>query len=295
MFDNAEWLLGPACVVFLWPFIAVQVKRWQDMDCSAWWIYINVIPIAGPVWFVLKCGFAKGSGESNRYGDAHSEELGGTGDAGRVSRLFVVSVVLVFISTSLVDTFRVPANSMLPTLKPGDYIAVNRYSFGIPVPFSLLQFVSVRPPQRGDVVIFLGPHNFSIPFVKRVIGLPGDTIEIRGTAIILNGVAIEQKYVGDYSGTGSALSMNGAMHLSESLAETNYDILLGGIDSPTQGQWIVPSDKFFVLNDNRNNSHDSRHWGFVPKNHLIGKVIAIWFHRDTGYGGPSVSRISVIH
>ena len=174
---------------------------------------------------------------------------------------------------------------MMPTLLTGDFILVNKFTYGIRLPVVDRKVIEIGSPSRGDVVVFRAPQDPSTPFIKRVVGLPGDEIRYHRKTLYVNGERVPQEFLSIYTGTGSGAGMTGAELRRELLDDAPHEILVrqetGGIG---EGRWVVPGNSYFVLGDNRDNSHDSRFWGFVPDRMLVGKAFMIWFNWDWGHG-----------
>lgn len=204
---------------------------------------------------------------------------------------FPVFLVVLLLRSFLVEPFRIPSNSMMPTLLTGDFILVNKYNYGIRLPVLDRKVIEIGSPERGDVVVFRAPQDPSTPFIKRIVGLPGDEVEYRADTLYLNGEAVPQERRGSYDGTGSGAGMSGASLRRELLDGAAHEILVrqrgpasGLFQEMGEGRWVVPQGHYFVLGDNRDNSHDSRFWGFVPDRLLIGRAFVIWFNWDWGHG-----------
>jgi signal peptidase I len=169
----------------------------------------------------------------------------------------VIAVVLaLFIRTFVVQAFKIPSGSMEPTLLVGDHILVNKFIYGIKMPFIHTTLIPVSEPKRGDVIVFIYPVDQSKDFIKRVIGLPGDRIEIFGEKIYINGKPYDDKH-GFYADQGSGSF--------RSTVQSHF------------GPVTVPADHLFVMGDNRDHSYDSRYWGFVPLNFVKGEAFIIYW------------------
>ncbi|HDR16898.1 MAG TPA: signal peptidase I [Desulfobacteraceae bacterium] len=163
----------------------------------------------------------------------------------------VIAVILaLFIRTFVVQAFKIPSGSMEPTLLVGDHILVNKFIYGIKMPFTRTTIIPVKEPGRDDVIVFIYPVEPDKDFIKRVVGLPGDQIEMSGQRIYINGALYEDEY-GVYT----------SRH-----AESNH-----------AHSWIVPENHVFVMGDNRDHSYDSRFWGFVPMRSIKGKAFIIYW------------------
>lgn len=204
---------------------------------------------------------------------------------------FPVLLVVLLLRSFIAEPFRIPSNSMMPTLLTGDFILVNKFTYGLRLPVTNRKFVELGQPERGDVVVFRPPHHPDQDWIKRVMGLPGDRIAYRDNTVYINGEPLAYDTVGVYSGTGNGTEMTGAEELRERLEGRSHTVLernnLPFLDQG-EGEWEVPAGHYFVMGDNRDNSEDSRYWGFLPESNLRGKAFLIWMHFD---GGLDVSRI----
>ena len=201
---------------------------------------------------------------------------------------FPVIFIVLLLRSFLVEPFRIPSNSMMPTLLTGDFILVNKFSYGLRLPVLNNKFVEIGMPQRGDVVVFKFPEDGRTDYITRVIGVPGDEIWYQNRVVYINGEPQERLPIGTYTGVGSGLVMTGAQESVEDLAGVEHHTLVrpGVPDLPpgcrelAYGPVKVPDGHYFVMGDNRDNSNDSRCWGFVPEENLVGKAFAIWMHWD---------------
>ena len=204
---------------------------------------------------------------------------------------FPVFMVVLLLRSFVAEPFRIPSNSMMPTLLTGDFILVNKFIYGIRLPVLDVKVVDIGSPQRGDIMVFKSPTDSVTPFIKRVIGVPGDEIRYQRKTLYVNGKQMVQDAVGEYTGTGSGAGMTGASLRRELLEGAPHDILvrerpgsLRQFAERGEGRWIVPAGHYFMMGDNRDNSHDSRFWGFVPDHMIVGKAFVIWFNWDWGHG-----------
>lgn len=209
---------------------------------------------------------------------------------------FPVILIVLLLRSFLVEPFRIPSGSMMPTLLVGDFILVNKFSYGLRLPVLNTKFISIGEPVRGDVVVFRYPNDPAIDYIKRVVGLPGDKISYRNKKVFVNGEAMEAKYKGVYTGTKSGLPMIGVSLYEETLGDVKHEILIErskpsftpSFDGDT---FIVPDGHYFVMGDNRDNSNDSRIWGTVPEQNLVGKAFFIWMNWNWEDEGIKWSRI----
>ena len=198
---------------------------------------------------------------------------------------FPVLAVVLILRSFVAEPFRIPSNSMMPTLLTGDFILVNKFTYGLRLPISNQKVLAMGEPARGDVVVFRPPHHPEQDWIKRIVGLPGDKISYRDGRLTVNGAPIAYTPIGSYQGRGNGAEMTGAQELSEQIGEHVHRILLR-TESPLldqgEGDWVVPKGEYFVMGDNRDNSEDSRYWGFLPEQNLRGRAFLIWMNFDEG-------------
>lgn len=192
--------------------------------------------------------------------------------------LLVIAILAIVIRSFIVAPFKIPSTSMVPTLEVGDYLFVLRYPYGLRIPFTDTQFLS-KEAKRGDVAVFTYPENKSKDYIKRVVGLPGDTVTYRDNRLYVNGeeMPLMQR------GKRAYYMADGTADVSDIYSETIDDVshqVLRKHFSIRDGEWEVPEGNYFVLGDNRNNSRDSRFWGFVPQSYMVGRAAIIWWSWD---------------
>ncbi len=213
-----------------------------------------------------------------------------------VSIFPVIAFVLV-LRSFVFEPFQIPSGSMMPTLLVGDFILVEKYAYGLKDPVWRTQLVETGKPERGDIVVFKFPPNPSIDYIKRVVGMPGDIVRYSSDKQICVQSAGDSKCqpvklsnVQKSEFTQDKITM---AQLDEKLGEVEHSILMNPLrmddvrsyyPRPGVNEWVVPKGHYFVMGDNRDNSADSRFWGFVPEANLVGKAVAIWvsfeFERD---------------
>lgn len=176
-----------------------------------------------------------------------------------VEAIVTALILALLIRTFVVQAFKIPSGSMIPTLLIGDHILVNKFIYGTKIPFSDKRILIFRKPQRGDIIVFKYPENPKKDFIKRVIAVEGDVIEERNKIVYINGTPIEEPY---------------AYHYDRYIKSREFD------PRDNFGPIVVPRGKVFVMGDNRDQSYDSRYWGFVDLKEVKGKAFIIYWSWD---------------
>jgi signal peptidase I len=288
----------------------------ERLDFSA--VLLAITVLTGAVWAVdaLWLRPRRAAAALDRGREVSSIGEPGTVDYAR--SFFPVALVVLLLRSFVFEPFRIPSDSMMPTLLDGDFIIVNKYVYGLRLPVINRKIVSIGEPQRGDVVVFRWPVDPSTNFIKRLVGLPGDHVEVHDNLIVINGKPVPF-YVGPKRyNDGCYVNMSLARerlgtHWHEAMfcpvAIDRQPLLPGcnrsGVrgyvcgdeDAPGGSRMApfvgdVPPGHYLMMGDNRDNSDDGRSWGYVPEENLVGKATRIWFNWDPRRsGGPIWSRI----
>lgn len=200
---------------------------------------------------------------------------------------FPVLAIVLILRSFLVEPFQIPSGSMLPTLEVGDFILVNKYEYGLRLPVAGTKVLEINDPDRGDVVVFKFPEDGKTNYIKRVVGLPGDRIRYHEKQLYINDELV-----------GERLLANLAPYklFEEQLGSVQHQLIEHQLrrNIEAEGEWVVPENSYFVMGDNRDNSNDSRFWGFVPDELVVGRAFAIWMQWKSLTSLPSFSRVGVI-
>lgn len=199
-----------------------------------------------------------------------------------VRSFFPILLIVLIIRSLLFQPYRVPTGSLEPTIMPGDLILVNQYDYGLYFPLWNKKFVTIGEPKRGQIALLRWPVNPAVTFVKRVIGLPGDHISYQNKVLSINGKKISQRFIKDILEIGDDGKTWKAKEYEENLNGIKH-LILCRLDRPAQNfkDLLVPKGKYFVMGDNRDDSDDSRSWGFVSTNAFIGRALFVWMSWDS--------------
>jgi signal peptidase I len=208
------------------------------------------------------------------------------------SESIVVAVAIALLLRAfVVEAFQIPSGSMIPTLEIGDHIFVSKFAYGIGIPFTNTKILSWHEPRRGDVIVFKYPLGQETDYIKRVVGLPGDKVEVRRNEIFINGKPMPREPLNErfhFTDGGDRAAELWLEHLDDHPHKTLHEP-----DRWTDfGPREVPPKSVFVMGDNRDNSNDSRVWGFVPYELIKGKALIVWWSRDPNRGGWSPSGVA---
>ena len=282
-------------------------------------VLLLIALVTGVLWLVdvallgpWRAAAARAAGK-----DAAAVPEPGTVDYAR--SFFPVAVVVLLLRSFVFEPFRIPSDSMMPTLLDGDFIIVNKYTYGLRLPVLNRKVVELGEPQRGDVVVFRYPPDPSVNYIKRLVGLPGDRVQVHDDKLVVNGMPVPAIDRGTYDD-----GCYQGMHLAEETLGKHTHLMMfcpttGEIaveplascnrresrsyvcvaSAPGEGpdrndypEHVIPPGMYLMIGDNRDNSADGRFWGFVPEENLVGKATRIWFNWDWyRSGGPMWSRI----
>lgn len=192
---------------------------------------------------------------------------------------FPILLLVLLLRSFLAEPFRIPSGSEKPDLLIGDFIVANKFSYGIRLPVLHKKIIAIGEPKRGDIMVFLWPKDTSTYFIKRVIGLPGDVITYKDKVLTINGQVAPQTLLGVQTDHDANEKWR-VLLKRENLLGVQHDIYLRPDQLATDFSVTVPPGNYFVMGDNRDNSLDSRYWGFVPEKDLIGKAIWVFFSWD---------------
>ncbi|WP_168014183.1 signal peptidase I [Halomonas salinarum] len=274
--------------------VAVAVTGLIWLLDSVWWSKRRQQGLA------LVGGDARGRESGVASGNASGHEAGGGESAATrttakepwlvdyARSFFPVLLVVLVLRSFVVEPFQIPSGSMRPTLEIGDFILVNKFTYGLRLPVTNTEIVDLGEPERGDVMVFRFPKDPSVNFIKRVIGLPGDRIRYEGKQLYINGEAVTKQLVDE-----SNIDQLNEVLLEENLGDTTHPIYNDFRDpGPQMRELRVPEGHYFMMGDNRDHSNDSRYWGFVPEENIVGEAFAVWMHWNGGL--PSFSEVRVI-
>jgi signal peptidase I len=288
----------------------------ERLDFSA--VLLGITVITGLTWGIDAALLAPGRAAAARAAGKDPAAIAEPGTVDYARSFFPVALVVLLLRSFIFEPFRIPSDSMMPTLLDGDFIIVNKYAYGLRLPVLNRKILNIGEPQRGDVVVFRWPMDPSTNFIKRLVGLPGDHVEVRDNRITINGKPVEFNVAGDKFNDGCYVNMSRAV---ERLGQHQHTAIFcpvaldrqpvlpachrrgvhgyvcGEEDSPggsTMAPFVgdVPPGEYLMMGDNRDNSDDGRSWGYVPEANLVGRATRIWFNWDWGRsGGPMWSRI----
>ena len=246
-------------------------------------LFIAIL-VSGSIWALDKWFFAAKrnelAGPDVAEDKTEAEQLTNEPPLVEFARFIFPVVLIVFILRGFIaEPFRIPSGSMLPTLEIGDFILVSKFNYGVRLPVINKKIIELSNPERGDVVVFRYPENPSIDYIKRVIGVPGDEIGYYNKVLYINGKLAEQQPKGDYM---AGVRRFKERHEKLPSPELKHNILVSDLQPASDFVLVVPEKSYFVMGDNRDNSRDSRVWGFVPDENLVGRAFLVWMSWEWG-------------
>lgn len=256
------------------------------MDINFPLILLWLVAITGGIWLFDALFLARGRKRAALAGKPGREPL-----PVEYAKSFFPILAIVFVLRSfLVEPFQIPSRSMVPTLQVGDFILVNKYAYGLRLPVSRTKVLDIGQPKRGDVMVFFPPHMNDTYFIKRVIGLPGDNIRLENNVLYINGERAPQELIQALPPARPQVEV-----MWEDIDGQRHMIAKSVRPGPASSfRGVVPEGHYFMMGDNRDDSADSRSWGFVPERDVVGKAFAIWMHWDSFWSLPSFSRAGAI-
>ena len=254
-----------------------------------------------PLILVLATGFTGGVWllDCLLFRSKRREKLNGVGELNEKERerilagpvlveycasFFPVFAIVLVLRSFLYEPFQIPTGSMIPTLEVGDFILVNKFTYGVRLPVIGTKVVSIHEPKSGEVMVFVPPHQDEY-FIKRVVGTPGDSVRYQDKTLYINGEKQNQSFVAQIPPVNPRY-----LRYREKLGYTEHMIQRNPYRDTSVEEWIVPEGFYFMMGDNRDNSADSRSWGFVPRQNIVGKPAFVWMHWECLTCLPSFSR-----
>ncbi len=231
------------------------------------------------------------------------------GLAGQLAQLFPIILIVFLFRAFVIEPFRIPSGSMMPTLLSGDFVAVTKWSYAIKNPLTNETWIRTDEPQRGDVIVFKYPEDPGIDYIKRIVAVPGDEITYRNKQIYLRKACtagsceapqpIARISAGEFIESGIGYDEHYSVYRESLRDGETHSIMINPLapeflshynrqHGSYLGTWVVPEDCYFVMGDNRDNSRDSRFWGFVPRNYIVGKTVGIWLSLDFEHDKDSI-------
>lgn len=190
---------------------------------------------------------------------------------------FPVLLIVLLLRSFFAEPFRIPSGSDKPTLLVGDFIVANKFAYGVRLPVLHTKILKVNEPKTADIALLRYPVDPSVDFIKRVVGMPGDTVSYINKVLYINGKEMPQTVIGEGTDIDEAGRTWPVIIAEENLSGIKHKIFLRPDAPAIDKSWVVPAGEYFVMGDNRDDSNDSRFWGFVPEENLVGKAYAIWF------------------
>lgn len=255
----------------------------MDMDLEFWLVVATAV--SGLIWLLYSL-LTKNKSKLGRSAEPWYVEY--------ARSFFPVLLIVLLLRSFVAEPFRIPSGSMLPTLEIGDFILVNKFTYGIRLPITHTKIIPLSEPKAGDVVVFRYPNDPKTDFIKRLVGVPGDTVAWNNKELTINGVPVVHQELGPYDAHDQQGEVHPTLRLKETLGKVDHDILILPGTGGRSGEVVVPEGHYFMMGDNRDMSNDGRMWGLVPEENLVGKAMLVWMHFNWGGDGLNVKRIGLI-
>ncbi len=252
-------------------------------------VLVLATAVAGLIWLVDACFFAR-----RRRANSAGGKRGKPADPVIVEyarSFFPVLLIVLVLRSFVAEPFRIPSESMLPTLEVGDFILVSKYSYDVRLPVTQSRIFETNSPERGDVAVFRYPVDPTINYIKRIVGLPGDQVAYYDQQLFINGEPVRTEEVGPYVVPGGQPVEGRMLEYAEWLNGVQHAVVVNPDRQALEGEFVVPDGHYFAIGDNRNYSNDSRRWGYVPQENLVGHARMIWMNWNWQDGGIDWSRI----
>ena len=197
---------------------------------------------------------------------------------------FPVLAIVLVLRSFLFEPFQIPTGSMIPSLQVGDFILVNKYAYGVRLPVIGTKIFEIDDPKNGDVMVFIPPHEDEY-FIKRVVGIPGDKVRYENKTLYINDEQQPLEFVPQFPPSKPRYLV-----YKEELGGVEHLIHRNPFRDSRPLDWEIPEGHYFMMGDNRDQSSDSRYWGFVSEENIVGKAVAVWLHKEPGLKLPEISK-----
>jgi signal peptidase I len=243
--------------------------------------------ISGIIWLIDALFFAK----QRRLAEGKTPLL-----VDYARSFFPILLIVLLLRSFLAEPFRIPSGSDKPTLLVGDFILVNKFGYGLRLPVLHTKILSIGEPKEGDIIVLRYPPDPSVDYIKRIVGLPGDHINYINKVLYINGKEAPQQFIGNAEDNDGSPPSWPVIEKTENLLGVDHKIYLNPGMPAQDFSVTVPKGEYFAMGDNRDNSSDSRYWGFVPEANLVGKAFMVWFSWDNDKNNVRWNRIGkIIH
>jgi signal peptidase I len=226
-------------------------------------LLVILTALSGSIVLIDRCFWAK-----NRTGSKAEPKL-----VEHARAFFPVFLIVLLLRSFIIEPFRIPSGSLEPTLQVGDFVAVNKFAYGLHLPVLETKILPIKNPKTGDIAVFRWPPKPSLDYIKRVIGVPGDVISYHNKKLIINNKLMPQQFI-EY--TVDESSGRTVAKYQENLNGVKHDIYINPKEPAVDFDITVPKGHYFMLGDNRDDSADSRYWGYLPQENLRGQAFLVW-------------------